>query len=619
MTALRQEHQIFNRLGSFWTSSLSPDATGKARALAETSEVNAGVQTLQRAVRRLTSAGKQRLQYWNLKVLPTAITQIQESPTPKWRMPLAEPIEPLAIHTRRGLRVQGTDFSYEDGAVLWNESPHDLLHLPEVLVLSYREAPPSLWNYTLRLDGVSEAPTEVMRYYRVSQDPKQFERAIAVAAGYTVLPFTSKLVQVLNGRYTFEAGVVVADYEHQELPVGNVYPAGTVIGDMVKVTAAPAGSSDWYRKFDWTQGMSLDALSPFRGLVVPDGQRRVETTTESTAHPGHYHVTAPLELAKQSGSVSIGSGVSSKYIPFVQRFPEPPIVTGSPVAGTGGELSAVSAVIYDVTDSGFYVVFSGTSSQPFSFHWIAEPGTNYRRTTTVPAGTSSLRINYPVVQSQVPVIAGILETDSTGDIEILPHIVSLPDNTGFDLLFAYPPSRDLKFNWTYQVPSGLAKRELIPEGATQLTVVFDEPFELAPLLLHGLQNADPDASEIIPYVITNLSHTGFTVLLSGPAASDAYFHWQSGINYLNIRERFWAHQAAMEDITGVFLADVLGLTAPGFVSANLIDIFFQYLLGNRGLIVELKQSNDNDAHVERAQRFMLREKPLSSTLIVRNT
>lgn len=620
MIALRNEHQVFNRLGSFWTAEMAPESVRQARCLAETAQQNNAQGSLLRGARRLTWGGAQVSRNLKLAVPITAVSQVADSPRPQWTMPIQLPIVPLTIHTRKGPRSLGVDFNFADGVITWLESPYDLFFLPEVLVLTYEETPPTLWNYTLRLDDATEPVEEVVKYYRRSQDPSQFERAIAAAAGYAVLPFTSTLRAVSGSRYVFDDGVITADYTHTPLTVGQTYEAGTIIGDMVKVRAAPASGGSWYREFDWSHGLSLDTLSPFRGLRVRDELRRLQTTTQSTAHPGHYHSTAQfdLDLIRQSGSATVPANVSIVSVNFEQRFEDMPMVTGSPVAADTGELSAVTHVIYDVTNFGFKVAFSGPSGQSFSFHWVATvPGTHDVQ-TTVPAGTSKLSITYPVAQNQVPIITGSLETDSNGDIEVIAHIVSLPTKTGFDLLLASPPSRDVKFNWTYGKPNSYARRQIVSAGSTELTVVFAKNFVGdIPLLQHSLQNADEDTSELIPYVITHLSTTGFKVLFSQPLGSNSFFHWSAFENQQNIRERFWAHQAAMEDITGVFLADAVGLTSPGFISANLLEIYFQYLLASRGMVVELKQNSDNASHVEKAERFISREKPIGSALILR--
>jgi hypothetical protein len=616
--ALSNEHKIFNSLGSFWNSGLQVEAGRKARWLAETSQQNSVSAMILRGLPRLTFGGTQAQAHRLLQVSPTEIVQTAESPRPRWSMPVEDAITPVTILTKRGLRTIGLDFTFSSGALIWSESPHDLFDLPDVPVLCYRESPVSLWNYPLRLDSDRSAPEEVTKYYRSSQDPLQFQKAIAAAAGYTVLPFTSTLRAVLGNRYVFDAGVLEAPYQHVPMTAGVEYPAGTVIGDMVKVRAAPSVGSDWYRDLDWSSGLSLDKISPFQGLRLPDGQRRLSTTSESAAYPGKYHVTAPLEVDSQSGKATVSAGVTLLHVQFATTFASVPHVQGSIAAGNSGELSALSFVLYDVSTLGFNVAFSSSASSDFSFHWRAKDPDNIEVSTLVPAGASSLHIDLPVSASQVPVITGCLQTDSDDAVEVIPHIISLPTTTGFDLLLSAAPSRNMQFNWSYSTPSSGVSRELIPAGSTQISVAFSEEQESVPVILHNLQNADADTSELIPYLITQVTAHGFVLMLSQPTGSDCYFHWTAEKDYEDVKIRFWAHQAAMEDLTGVFVADVVGLSGPGHVSVNLLDLYFQYLLGARGLVVDLKSNSDNGVHLSLAERFIDREKPISAALVVRH-
>jgi hypothetical protein len=572
---------------------------------------------LQAGMARLTLNPRQVRQHLVLDVPATTITQTAVSPRPRWTMVVSEPIVPLAIETKVGLRSLGLDFTFSNGVITWAESPHDLFSLPSVRVRSYYVQPYSLWNYPLRIDAPVGEVAEVTKYYRNSQDPAQLQRAVAAAAGFSVLPFTSTLRAISGRKYVFDDGVVTADYTHTPLTVGQSYTEGTVVGDMVKAVAAPSLGKSWHRALDWSGGMSLDHLCPFQGLEVPDGQRRLSTTTASTVHAGKYHVRANLNWVAHSGSAVIAPGVTQIRVNFPKLLASKPVVIGAPVAGNSGELSAVTAAVVDVSASGFSVVFSGASAETFYFHWRAgETGSGFQR-TLIPAGSTNVAITYPAGIPGIPAIVGCLETDFSGDVEIIPSIISEPTTTGFNLLLSGPPSRNIYFCWTAVTPTNRVKRELVPAGTSQLTIEFAETFMETPLLIHNLQNADPDTSELIPYVVTQLSTGGFKLLLSSPTAADSYFHWSAETDYVDRENRFWGHQAAMEDITGKFLADVVGLSSPGYVSVNLIDLYFEHLLGGRGLVVDLKKEADNDDHIKRAERFLLREKPIGAALILR--
>lgn len=619
MIALKNSHKTFGLLGSFWNTELSQPTSRKARWLAEAAGQNTLTDTILQGSNRLTALRPELKQHRPLHVPVTSVSQIASSPRPTWRIAFSEDIEPVTIQTKLGVRVQGVDFTVGEGELLWFESPYDLFDLPVVQVLTYREFPVSLWNYSLRLNSRAADPAEVTRYYRIKQDPAQFQRAIAAAAGYTVLPFTSILRAVQGSRYVFDAGVLEARYQHAALETGKLYTEGTIIGDMVRVHTAETQGEDWYRNLDWTQGMALDDLTQFPGLRVPDEQRRVAATTESETHPGKYHVVAQLDIKEQSGSTLVPMGYGALTVRFEKAFASAPIIIGSPQAGDTGELSAVSFVIHAVSVFGFTVTFSSTTSESYYFHWKAASLDDSHGQTTIPSGADRVRVVFPVEQTSVPVIAGCIQTDATDTLEIISHLVSLPDTTGFDVLLSNAPSSALTFNWQILTPQTGVSRELIPADTQELTVTFADEYDSLPLLLHGLQNASPDTAELIPYVVTNFTITGFTVKLSSPTSSDCFFHWAASTDWHNVHARFWQHQAAMEDITGVFLSDALGISGAGSTGVNLLDMYFTYLLGTRGMIVDLKENIDSGPYIERAERFARSEKPLSAALVIRHT
>jgi hypothetical protein len=213
-----------------------------------------------------------------------------------WTFRIAENIVPLAFDTKTGKKVIGNDYTFLDGLVTFRESPFALFDLPRVHIFSYQETLFNTNNYALWLEAPVKGLQEVALYCRDRQTSAQFERAIAVAAGYTVLPFDGVLRAMIGPTYVFDAGVVVAPGHPNALTVGTWYPKGTVIGGSVKASAASgANNANWYRELDWSAGLSLDSLIPFTGLSVPDEQRVIYTTTESTAHAGKYHVIAQLD------------------------------------------------------------------------------------------------------------------------------------------------------------------------------------------------------------------------------------------------------------------------------------------------------------------------------------
>lgn len=85
-----------------------------------------------------------------------------------------------------------------------------------------------------------------------------------------------------------------------------------------------------------------------------------------------------------------------------------------------------------------------------------------------------------------------------------------------------------------------------------------------------------------------------------------------------VQTKFWNHVGNAEIISGNYLNTVIGLSGPNDVKyVNPVDIYWQYLLSDRALIIELKTAVMGDYWDKRARAFIEREKPCGSLVIYR--
>lgn len=363
---LKNSHAVFGLLGSFWGRSLTPTAKQQARTLVRSSEKNATQDALTRPARGLafgkidtegrigisvnpesivtlgpdlqarvtTEFQDLPLATWEIKTVPSyaslssspgwigILTEDMQHalatenggillvPSPdgdapngfslvgtQWAMALPYGVKPIAFSTKKGLRVLGMDFVLSGGFAVFSESPFELFDLPVVEVFSQQTNRRSRWLFPLGLDFDGDSAGQVSLLYRGNQSTDQFARAIAASLGYSVLSSDSQLLHVSplgeGFRYTFDSVTIHADYTHTPLAIG-AYAAGTIIGGLVRATGASNARDLWWRKLDWSTGLPLDAVTPFSGIVAPDNYVQVAATTESSAHPGHYHCRISL-------------------------------------------------------------------------------------------------------------------------------------------------------------------------------------------------------------------------------------------------------------------------------------------------------------------------------------
>jgi hypothetical protein len=148
----------------------------------------------------------------------------------------------------------------------------------------------SWFGYTLKTDSKNLGGHYIAQYYRNKQTPSMLELALAENMGLCIMPFTSRLLEVVphcdGFFYIFEDGGVRAFYNHPPLTKGAIYEEGTIIGNCINVTSAGNKTPLWYKDADFEDGIPLKDIMPeFPDLVIPNEIVTATTADESSA-PG---------------------------------------------------------------------------------------------------------------------------------------------------------------------------------------------------------------------------------------------------------------------------------------------------------------------------------------------
>jgi hypothetical protein len=88
----------------------------------------------------------------------------------------------------------------------------------------------------------------------------------------------------------------------------------------------------------------------------------------------------------------------------------------------------------------------------------------------------------------------------------------------------------------------------------------------------------------------------------------------------DLQDRFWANVHASEERTETTLADFPALstvTAGQEAYANMLDLYFNLLLGPRGIVLDLNTATLGDTADRAVRNFAVRETPIGSRLIIR--
>ena len=215
----------------------------------------------------------------------------------KYVVPVPFGVWPQVILTTDGYWIQGEDFVTTLGAIVTPHDPIKAFPNGKITCQMLQRTAPSWMDYILQVDDMTSSGKFVAQYYRDSQNPGSFRKAIAEAAGLSVMLWDSRLDEVTTfGRYTyyrFTEGLIITDYPHTLMPADTHYPEGTIIGGGVKTYAQPQGGGwGWFRELDWSAGLPLDSLTPFKGLTVPDQPCRAFSVAETA---GNVHARIQLQ------------------------------------------------------------------------------------------------------------------------------------------------------------------------------------------------------------------------------------------------------------------------------------------------------------------------------------
>lgn len=221
-------------------------------------------------------------------------------------IPIPKNLTPVTITSRvPGLTlVAGIDFTAHDGYIALRDNPAELLSSGSVVMpLAILELDPPN-SYSLRADSHRYGNTFLAKYSSKSGSIRAFRQAAAEYAGIWVIErddvVLSKKVTSISVTYVMmSAGVVVVDYPHEPLSVGQGCAAGLIVSrrfDMIDRASSAHSALIAGNTRVLTSGVSLDGVLSVKGLsFFPAGNVRVnyaEISLDGRCH-ARLHVSGP--------------------------------------------------------------------------------------------------------------------------------------------------------------------------------------------------------------------------------------------------------------------------------------------------------------------------------------
>lgn len=194
----------------------------------------------------------------------------------KYLVPIPDDLTIIQIKTHDKTLLCGIDFEQSQGVLILNQQPSSLFPNHKIFAVSAIKRITNILNYSLAVEPVHGDLSRIAAYYRYTQSAKTFELAVARACDFFVFEHDSLLLRASGNFYKriyeFDTGTVAIDYPHDKLTVGATYKAGTVLGNIVEViTQNNLSETEWYTQVQWTQGLDMSFLGPYKNLVMPSG------------------------------------------------------------------------------------------------------------------------------------------------------------------------------------------------------------------------------------------------------------------------------------------------------------------------------------------------------------
>jgi hypothetical protein len=202
---------------------------------------------------------------------------------PLYFVPIPLALEPISITTNNRELTVGCSFVSGPGYLLFYEDPYTLFPGNNIFVRNSLARESHTMDYVYQVDNLYSDGRYIAAYMRATHSVDALKLALSEIAGLPILHEASVLQQIYENYdvnvYEFDTQVIsVPNYiEHAALSVGTTYPAGMIFGtEYVKIySAANISDTPWYRTSDldevWSaDGLSIDTITPFTGIVVPD-------------------------------------------------------------------------------------------------------------------------------------------------------------------------------------------------------------------------------------------------------------------------------------------------------------------------------------------------------------
>lgn len=183
---------------------------------------------------------------------------------------------PTVIRAATGFLTCGNDFEYHSGVLYFREDPFLLFTDKRITCVAAYRINENPFCYPQSVDTTPVTGKHISEYLREGQSAKLLERALYEVAGLKILDkdFTVRYHEETSEGtlYGSDDDLLLIDYPHERLVLGNKYLKNTTIGHSIRVLCHRTAGEHWWSQVTNVEGVSLDGYAPFPSLIVPNSQ-----------------------------------------------------------------------------------------------------------------------------------------------------------------------------------------------------------------------------------------------------------------------------------------------------------------------------------------------------------
>ena len=191
-----------------------------------------------------------------------------------WILDTGDEAEVVAIESGESLLLAGSTFVQRDTRLFFNRHPGDLL-TSQVLKLVLEDRPDARAYTAMTAGPEAEQALALKRNNPTTARLQALIETMSRTYTSTVAGVIQSSMPLAEGRrYILEDVECVVPVAHAALAVGTSIQVGQQFGSVVQLLE-PSGTDSWWMGLDWSNGLSLDGLTPITGLTVPAGTVKV--------------------------------------------------------------------------------------------------------------------------------------------------------------------------------------------------------------------------------------------------------------------------------------------------------------------------------------------------------